>query len=331
MRKPHRRKRQLRLRVYSSELGSMPAIRAGDLLLEYFSDDQLIYWRSRGKDIQDYHYLWFFELESQRATNQARITEALASTQGLEVDLAGWGRALPYKYSDIPLSWLGSMKWVGGRFNYGGDIDVSRFAPFPALYLAEDFETGLREMHGLQRGNSRAGLTAEEMDLCGASSVSWVRVEGAVRNVFDLTRVSNLRAIADVFTSFKISRNVREAEERLKSTPLRLVKTPRQLQQSFMLENWREFPAFFSTPSNSQLFGHLLCHAGFNGVLYPSATTKARNLAVFPRQIRNSNSRVEAIEPPSTARCTVLSAETYEAFDRSVQAAADESHGLRNH
>jgi hypothetical protein len=37
-----------------------------------------------------------------------------------------------------------------------------------------------------------------------------------------------------------------------------------------MAENWREFPAQFSTPANSQLFGHLLAHAGFEGVLFSS-------------------------------------------------------------
>lgn len=75
---------------------------------------------------------------------------------GSRSNWAGWGRAIQYKYSDTPLSCVGSTKWVGGRFNYGVDIDSSRFAPFPALYLAEDMETGLREMQGPLRARARA-------------------------------------------------------------------------------------------------------------------------------------------------------------------------------
>lgn len=294
----------------------MPAIGAGELLLEYFSDAQLIHWRNRAKDIQHYHYLWFFELESQRAANHARLIEALAATPGTEVNLDDWGRAVAYKYSDVPLSCIGSLKWVGGRFNYGVDIDSSRFAPFPALYLAQDFETGLREMHGLVRENDRAGLTANELALCSETGVSWVRVEGTVCNVFDSTRLANLRALTDVFATFKISRTVRDIETRLRAVPLRLIKTARELQQSFMAANWREFPALLSTPANSQLFGHLLSHAGFDGVLFSSTITKRLNLAVFPRQLQNSRSAIRAVEPPNSARCTELNAETYADAER---------------
>jgi len=103
-------------------------------------------WRAKSKVVQQYHYLWWFELEAQRAAHQQQIANALRSVPGVAIDLAGWGRSMPYRYSNTPLSCVGSLKWVGGRFNYGVDIDNSRFTPFPALYLAEDFETGLREM-----------------------------------------------------------------------------------------------------------------------------------------------------------------------------------------
>ena len=232
-------------------------------------------WRALAKDLQDYHYLWFFELESQRASNQARLVEALGSIPGKNIDLDGWGRAIAYKYSHTPLSCVGSLKWVGGRFNYGADIDDTRFAPFPALYLAQDPETGLREMHGLVREDKRAGLTAKELSFCSESGVSWVAVKGAMCNVFDLTRVANLRTFADVLSKFKVSRNVRAAEGKLRATPLKLIATARELHGSFMAENWREFPVQFSTPANSQLFGNLLSHAGFEGVLFSSTITQS--------------------------------------------------------
>jgi RES domain len=303
--------RRLRFNVYRGVQGSWPTIGPGELLLEYFSDNELVGWRSRGKDLQDYHYLWFFELESQRATHHQRMLEALRSVPGTTVSLDAWGRAMAYKYSDAPLSCIGSLKWVGGRFNYGVDIDASRFTPFPALYLAQDAETGFREMNGLVRGTERSGLNASELALCTESSITWVAVEGAVNNIFDVTRAANLRAFADVLNTFKLSRNVRDVEAKLNATPLRLARTAKELQRSFMSENWRELPTLFSTPANSQLFGHLLTHAGFEGVLYSSTITGRRNLALFPRQLQNSSSVVRVVGPPAVARCVELSAATY--------------------
>jgi len=311
--KPRRKRknRRLLLNVYRDSLGSWPEISPAEELLEYFSDHDLIGWRSRGKELQAYHYLWFYELESQRAANQQELIAALRSTPGKVVNLDGWGRAMAYKYSDLPLSYAGSLKWVGGRFNYGADIDESRFAPFPALYLAQDTETGFREMNGLVREDQRSGLTAEELSLCSRSGIAWVGVEGSVGNIFDVTHVSNLKAVFDVLSKFKLTRNVRDAEAKLNAKPLRLVKTAKELQRSLMAENWREFPALFSTPANSQLFGHLLSLAGFEGVLYSSTITRRLNLALFPRQFKNSPSVVRVVNPPGSARCVELSASSY--------------------
>jgi RES domain-containing protein len=203
------------------------------------------------------------------------------------------------------------LKWVGGRFNYGADIDSARFPPFPALYLAEDVETGLREMHGLVRESQRAGLSAKELSLCSESGVTWAAVAGRVYNVFDLTRPSNLRAFVTVLSTFKVSRDVRAQEDKLHATPLRLIKTAEELQKTFIAENWRELPAQFSTPANSQLFGHLLSIAGFDGVLFSSTITGKHNLAVFPRQLENSASLIQVLEPPPGAKCSVLSAANY--------------------
>ena len=107
--RPKKRRRQLRLRVYRSSEGAWPSLGPGELLLEYFSDRDLSAWRSRAKDLQEYHYLWFFELESQRAANQERLVQSLRNVPGITVDLDGWGRAMAYRYSDVPLSCIGSL------------------------------------------------------------------------------------------------------------------------------------------------------------------------------------------------------------------------------
>ncbi len=308
-----RKHRHLRLNVYRGRVP--PSVPPGELLLEYFSDHELIAWRAKSQDVQAYHYLWFFELEAQRATSQQQLLSALRSVPGVQVDLAGWGRAIQYKYSDRPLSCIGSLKWVGGRFNYGIDIDTSRFTPFPALYLAQDMETGLREMHGLTRENSRAGLTASELNLCAANGVAWIAVSGETHNVFDLTHAQNLKRFADVIATFKLSKTVRQVEKKLGAAPLRLIASAAELRDSFMLESWREFPSMMNTPANSQLFGHLLCLAGFEGVLFSSTRTGQRNLALFTRQFKNSSSIVRVLNPPSSVSGWELNASTYKMLE----------------
>ena len=311
---PKRRKtRHPQFKVYRGR--EPPAIPAGELLIEYFTDEDALGWRAKSEDVQNYHYLWWFELEGQRAAHQPKLIEALRSVPGITVNLSGWGRALQYRYSDSPLSCVGSLKWVGGRFNYGADIDSSRYAPFPALYLAEDMETGLREMQGLTRDNTRNGLNSSELDLCAKNGVAWVSISGKASNIFDLTHRSTLEGVAEIISTFKLSKAVRETEKKLSIIPLRLIATAKELLNSFMLENWREFPTIVNTPSNSQLFGHLLSIAGFEGALFSSTRTGKKNLVLFPRQFKNSASLVRVLKPPSTARCYELSAQTYAALE----------------
>jgi hypothetical protein len=307
---PKRRKfRRLRLKIYRGT--ELPALSSGELLLEYFTDQQALAWRAKSRDIERYHYLWWFELEAQRAAQQQQITDALRSVPGISLDLSGWGRAISYKYSDTPLSCVGSLKWVGGRFNYGVDIDSSRFAPFPALYLAEDMETGLREMQGLTREDTRGGLTPKELNLCASNGVAWVAVGGKVSNIFDLTQSASLKGFASILSAFKLSKAVRDTETKLGAIALRLAATADELLNSFMGENWREHPSILSTPANSQLFGHLLSLAGFEGALFSSTRTGKNNLVIFTRQLKNSASLVRVLNPPASARCCELNALTY--------------------
>jgi hypothetical protein len=313
-----RKPRQLRLNIYRGSGGRPPAVPAGELLLEYFSDQDVLAWRAKSEDVQNYHYLWYFELEAQRAAKHQEIIDALRAVPGRAVDLSGWGRAIQYKYSDTPLSCVGSVKWVGGRFNYGVDIDSSRFAPFPALYLAQDMETGLREMQGLSREITRGGLTADELNLCAKNGVAWVSVAGQVSNIFDLTRPQLLESVVDIIATFKLSKGVREAEKKLGAVPLRLIATPQELHQSFLVENWREYPSLLNTPANSQLFGHFLALAGFEGALFSSTRTGKSNLVLFTRQFKHSASLVRVLGPPRSARCCELSALTYEELESGI-------------
>jgi hypothetical protein len=207
---------------------------------------------------------------------------------------------------------------VGGRFNYGVDIDRDRFAPFPALYIAEDFETGLREMQGLTSEDRRSGLTPAELALCGKNSFTWAAVTGSVTNVFDITLASNLDKFTSAFAKFKFSAAVRAAERKMGLPPKIILGTSDQLLDSFMVEGWRQDPNLWGTPANPQIFGHLVSQAGFEGILYASIRTGKRNLALFPRQFKNSSSIVSVIGAPASAVCCELSAKTYEDLERAL-------------
>jgi hypothetical protein len=210
------------------------------------------------------------------------------------------------------------LQWVGGRFNYGIDIDSSRYTPFPALYLGEDMETALRERNGLLRDSNRAGLTADELALCGKTSTTLLAVTGSVNNIFDLTKSENVRPFVDVISSFRLSNKVRSQEGKLHLIPLRLVNTVEVFMQTLLAENWRQYPAMWSTPANSQLLGQMLSHAGFEGVLFSSTTTGKRNLAIFPRQLHHSESVIRVVDPPADARCSVLNAATHADSERLI-------------
>lgn len=61
--------RRLRHRIYRGPASVAARVPPGELLLEFFTDQQLFEWRAQGKDYQSYHYLWYYELEAQRAAN----------------------------------------------------------------------------------------------------------------------------------------------------------------------------------------------------------------------------------------------------------------------
>ena len=152
-------------------------------------------WNAYARAVRDFHYALYFELEGQRAARQKEIRAALQSVEAVRVPIDDWCRIANFKYALTALSPAGSLTHVGGRFNFGRDIDEARFPPFPALYIAEDFETAYREYHGLSKGATVGGLTPEELSLEKPGSFAVLKLEGFVSNVFDLTTVEFERCV----------------------------------------------------------------------------------------------------------------------------------------
>jgi len=268
--------------------------------LDRFSDGNIQQWQSYGLAVRDFHYALFFDLEGQRAARHKELRRALQRSQPITVPLHGWCRLVNFKFALEALSPAGSLRWVGQRFNFGGEIDPGLFAPFPALYLAENFETAFREYHGLPQYKQRNGLSPEELDLEDRGSWASVQLTGSVSNVFDLTKASNLRGMCRIISKFNLSDRVKRlAAIARKPIPI-LVKTPTELLNSFMSIDWKSWPVHFDVPANSQVFAKMIVDAGFEAILYRSVKGSGKCLAVFTRQMVNSDSRIALDEgyPP---------------------------------
>lgn len=126
--------------------------------LEQLSTASIQQWNEFGDAQREYQYALFYELESQRAARKAALCDALRKVPGISVSVDGWCRAINFKYGREGLSPAGSLVWVGGRFNIGREVDEAHFEPFPALYIAEDFETAYREYFQLPSDDLSRGL-----------------------------------------------------------------------------------------------------------------------------------------------------------------------------
>lgn len=184
----------------SESESSLPSLE----VLEQFSLASLSRWKSAGKGGSE--PCLFFGLERHRAVNAAALADAVRSQLSGPFRFEGWARVVDYRFALDPLSLEGSIRRDGGRFNIGAAIDPAAYTPFPALYLAEDFETAFRERFGIERTHKRAGLSAEELVLRGPGSFTSVELRGMVELVLDVGRREVLTPAASVLATFQMLR-----------------------------------------------------------------------------------------------------------------------------
>lgn len=260
--------------------------------LDQFTDASIREWIAYGRAVRDFHYALFFDLAGQRAARHKELRAALQHVSPVSVSLDGWCRLVNFQFSNQALSPAGSLRWVGQRFNFGCDIEPNQFPPFPALYLAENFETAFREYHGLAKDKRVEGLRPDELSLEDRGNWVTLQLDGHVNNVFDLTKAANLKGLCQILSKFNLSDRVKKLAVKAKRPPATLVRTPGELLNGLMAENWKVWPVHFDVPANSQVFGQMIVEAGFEGILYRSAKGGERCLAVFTRQLGNSDSRI---------------------------------------
>lgn len=266
--------------------------------LERFSSLSLKRWLEAAARLNRLQASLYFDLEPARRAHGARLLSAIRFAARRRFEFEDWCRIVDYRYSLAPLSVAGSLK-VGGRFNIGGDLEPASFTPFPALYVAENFEAALHEKFG--RAPAASILTAAELALRRPTSFTQVRLHGMVDGVLDLNDAESLRGFVDVLATFTMPRRVRELARTLGLRVPGLIRSVSMLRRQLLDPNWRMVPIQYELPSNSQVFARIAVAAGLHGILYPSSRVAgAQCLALFPQNWSGSASHV-AISDPTPA------------------------------
>ena len=247
--------------------------------------------KKRTEDLVSYHWDYFSELAKQRNHDFEKIKKALISSCTSDFTFDGWQRAVKYKYSLHPLSTVGSLSYIGGRFNAG--VDVNTNVPHhPALYIAMNKDTAMQETLG-QETAQHPKLTPQEIALTNPQSQTFVSVSGKLDKVLDLRSPAQLKQLMLVLKHFKVSSDLAKRARELGIDPPGIIQTAKLLLDTILDDNWRNYPVNLEVPSNSQILGHLLLLSGIDGVVYPSKFTGKDCVAIFPQNFEGGTSFVK--------------------------------------
>lgn len=219
---------------------------------------------------------------------------------------------VPYQYSLQPLSCAGSMQSVGGRFNAGFELDDNTLNPWPALYVAENFETAYREKFQLASTDLTDGLKPEELALEHSVGLTTVFLNGHLENVFDMTSFISLTSVGRIFRGVKMPKEAAQLAKKLKISGGHnfMIQNGQQLHSAIVKHNWRVWPIQFGLPAPSQTMAELIKDAGYEGIRYPSSKGPGSCIAVFPENLLDQ-SYIELIGPaPSVTTITRLDLDT---------------------
>lgn len=278
----------------------------GILELERFTESTLNRWNSVSNDLDELHAVLFFGLQPEQRRLRRELIDALRVVNPLVQDMSHWVRIVTYQYCLEPLSCAGSLRDIGGRFNAGSELDDGTMSAWPALYIAEDFQTAFREKFQLSQTNNIDGLTPQELALEHGVSHSTVFVKGRLHSVFDMTSVRSLDPVARVLRRIKMPSRAVQIKRKLviPNTALTMIQTGSQLHDAALKHNWRLQPVQFGLPAPSHTLAELIRAAGFEAILYRSTKGSGKCLAVFP-DLLASGSFVELVDAPASNRTHV--------------------------
>jgi len=160
IRKPaHRRARPVGIKKKSPNITPEKRV---EHLLEKGTIKSLIEGKRLNQEYIKYQWDFYSELAYQRSQIQDHLILSIQESCVANFKIDSWQRVTKWKYSNHPLSTIGSLVSYGGRFNVGGDISSSdTLKTFQALYLAED--QGTAQVEALGQDGANSGLTIEEI------------------------------------------------------------------------------------------------------------------------------------------------------------------------
>jgi len=278
--------------VKKPPLSHNPFRKVGGYLLDKFSQIDLRRWKKASDDLEHYHVRLFYHLEALREIHSEELCDALQKHRTHKQVGTSWYRLVDYRYSNEPLSTKGSLI-NGGRFNIGSNLNPRIFPNFPALYIAETYETAYTEYFGAPEKVPVGKFKGHELSLARPKSFAAVSLSYELKNVFNLSKLSNLNTFTKVISKFKMPDDLKELGRSIGIRPPWLVSTAALLKGSLLDPNWRSYPVQYEIPSNPQVFGRLLRDAGLEGVLFPSTKGKAKCLAIFTENLDSTSSFVE--------------------------------------
>lgn len=302
--------------IPSKGAGTAPAPK-GILELDRFSNADIARWQALSNDLDELNASLYFGVEPARRRLRSRLLQALQQTGGLSIDIPNWARIVTYQYSLQPLSCAGSLQSVGGRFNAGYELDDNTLLPWPALYLAEDFETAFREKFQLASTDLTDGLKPNELALEHAVAHTTLFVSGHLANVFDMTTFVGLNSVGKIFREVKIPKEASELAKKLRISDSHkiMIQSGQQLHTVVVKHNWRVWPMQFGLPAPSQTLAELIKAVGYEGIVYPSSKGPGRCLVIFPENL-SDRSHIDLIgSAPSSATITRLDASTADSLE----------------
>lgn len=284
----------------------------GILELDRFSNADITHWQKLSNDLDELTASLYFGVEPARRRLRSKLCDGLKQAGGIPLDLQSWARMVTYQYSLQPLSCAGSLQSVGGRFNAGFELDDNTLNPWPALYVAEDFETAYREKFQLASTDLTDGLKPDELALEHAVGLTTIFLNGRMENVFDMTSFVTLNSVGRIFREVKMPKEASQLATKLKISGSNkiMVQSGQQLHSAIVKNNWRVWPIQFGIPAPSQTMAELIKAAGYEGILYPSSKGPGRCLVIFPENL-SDHSHIDLIGPaPSAATITRLDSST---------------------
>lgn len=286
----------------------------GILELDRFSEASLKQWKTLSGDLDELERTLYYALEPERKRLRPELIAALQQQINEPLELQRWARIATYSYSLNPLSAAGSLLGCGGRFNPGSDLEQGTLAPWPGLYVAEDYETAFQERFQMRSDELRNGLTSLEMALQPMTSHVTVMLDGRLTRIFDATSPEKLESVAKVLGKIKLPERARQLRKKLQiaQNVLFMIRTGKQLYEAVLNHNWRRLPVQFDLPAPSQVLAELIRSAGFEGILYQSTRGSGRCLTIFPEQLMEGSFIALADKPPHENTVARLDASTAE-------------------